>query len=442
MATAAGSPTAVRARRPRGGRTPADWLKVAAFLLPALIILGALLVYPIIFTAVRSTFDVSGNNFVGLDNYRQVFGESRTLVALRNNIIWVFVVPVIVTSLGMILAVLSNQIAWRSVFRMFIFLPLVVSGLAAGVTFRFLLAADPETGSFNAVLRQIVHIFEPPGPYPTARPAAAAPLQAAGAGLVTPETVAAGDTLLLGLVGVQPARVPEQAEPAVEPASAPGAIEGLVWLDVSVGGTPGVVDAAERGLPDVRVELLQGSTVAATALTDASGRFSLPADPGGEYRVRLSAANFRQPFPGVAWLGPALVTPSIMIGYIWMQTGFALIIIGAGLSGLDRQLLEAGRIEGANEWQVFRHITVPLLMPVLSVVMVTTVISVLKIFDLVLIIAPESMQANANVLALEMWRASFGGARNFGLGSAIAIVLFLLIVPAMLFNLRRFRMES
>ena len=88
---------------------------------------------------------------------------------------------------------------------------------------------------------------------------------------------------------------------------------------------------------------------------------------------------------------------------------------------------------------MFRHITTPLLAPVLLVVMVTTTISVLKIFDLVLVIAPESLQQHANVLALEMWRASFGGARDFGLGSALSVVLFLLIIPAMVFNLRRFK---
>jgi ABC-type sugar transport system permease subunit len=104
--------------------------------------------------------------------------------------------------------------------------------------------------------------------------------------------------------------------------------------------------------------------------------------------------------------------------------------------------MEAARIAGASEFQVFRYVTVPLLFPVLMVVFIRTVISVLKVFDLVLVIAPESVQANATVLALEMWRASFGGMRDFGLGSALATILFLLILPVVYFNIKRFRLND
>ena len=84
------------------------------------------------------------------------------------------------------------------------------------------------------------------------------------------------------------------------------------------------------------------------------------------------------------WLGPALVTPAIIGSYLWMWAGFAMVLIAAGLAGVPRELMEAARVDGANEWQVFRRITVPLLAPVLAVVMVTLMINVLKIFDLVL----------------------------------------------------------
>ncbi|NLG20199.1 MAG: sugar ABC transporter permease, partial [Actinomycetales bacterium] len=93
-------------------------------------------------------------------------------------------------------------------------------------------------------------------------------------------------------------------------------------------------------------------------------------------------------------------------------------------------------------WQVFRHITVPLLAPVLTVVLVTMIINVLKIFDLVYIIAPGSSAQAANVIAVQMWAVSFGGAQDFGLGSALGVFLFLLVLPAMLFNIRRFRQEQ
>ena len=91
---------------------------------------------------------------------------------------------------------------------------------------------------------------------------------------------------------------------------------------------------------------------------------------------------------------------------------------------------------------MFRKVTVPLLRPVLLVVFVTLAINVLKVFELVFVIAPGSAQSDANVLALQMWQVSFGaGGGDFGLGSAIGVILFLLVMPAMLFNIRRFRRE-
>jgi alpha-glucoside transport system permease protein len=105
-------------------------------------------------------------------------------------------------------------------------------------------------------------------------------------------------------------------------------------------------------------------------------------------------------------------------------------------------VLEAARTDGATEWQVFRRVTVPLLAPVLSVVFITMVINVLKVFDIVLSLAPGSVQDDANVIALAMWRESFAGANDFGLGSAIAVFLFLLVIPVILLNIRRFRTEQ
>src|SRR5690554_6171586 len=221
-----------RAPRNRWGRATLQFFKISAFLGPALIILGALLVYPIIFTGVRSTFDAAGDTFVGLANYEQIFTNPRTLIAVRNNLIWVLVVPAVITSLGLVFAVLSNRLAWRSAFRMTIFLPLVVSGLAAGVTFRFLFASSPDVGTANAIVQNLVHIFQPPGEYPTARASREAPLaQTAEGGFVTTEMATSGDTLYLGLVGVQAANLPEAAAAAEAPASAPGTLQGVVWLD-------------------------------------------------------------------------------------------------------------------------------------------------------------------------------------------------------------------
>jgi alpha-glucoside transport system permease protein len=119
-----------------------------------------------------------------------------------------------------------------------------------------------------------------------------------------------------------------------------------------------------------------------------------------------------------------------------------MVVIGAGLASMPRDVLEAARTDGAGEWQVFRRVTVPLLAPVLSVVFVTMIINVLKVFDIVYALAPQSEYAKANVIALAMYFTAFQGAGNFGIGSAIAVFLFLLVVPVLALNIRRFKREA
>lgn len=131
-----------------------------------------------------------------------------------------------------------------------------------------------------------------------------------------------------------------------------------------------------------------------------------------------------------------------MVAYIWVWAGFAMVIIAAGLASISREVLEAARTDGATEWQVFRRVTVPMLAPVLSVVFITMIINVLKVFDIILSVAPQSSQDDANVIALAMWRTSFGGVNDFGLGSAIAVFLFILVIPVLALNIRRFKREE
>lgn len=134
------------------------------------------------------------------------------------------------------------------------------------------------------------------------------------------------------------------------------------------------------------------------------------------------------------------MTPAIIGAFCWMWAGFAVVVIGAGLASLPRDVLEAARVDGASEWQTFRHVTLPLLAPVLGVVFVTMIINVLKIFDIIFM-APGASQDEANVIALEMYRAAFTG-REYGIGSVIAVLIFLLVIPVMVLNIRRFRRED
>src|ERR687888_1426574 len=106
-----------------------------------------------------------------------------------------------------------------------------------------------------------------------------------------------------------------------------------------------------------------------------------------------------------------------------------MVVIAAGLAAIPRDVLEAARTDGATEWQVFRRVTVPLLAPVLTVVFVTMLINVLKIFDIVIAVAPGSVQDDANVIALAMWRAGVTGHPHPRLGPALAGFLFLLVIP-------------
>ena len=443
----------------RTGRAgPSRWLAVA-FLAPALVFLGFIVVYPIVFTVIRSLFDATGTRFVGAGNYTDMFTDRQTLVSLRNTVIWVVVAPSVVTALGLVFAVLTERIRWASAFKLIVFMPMAVSFLASGVIFRLVYQQSPDSGVANAIIVGVHDAVTGSSLYPDAHPRPAKPKPVAGqpaaawlspshtgdgTAYVTRSAVAPGQAVTLPLVGMKADELPSGAATAARPGARPGAISGTVWLDFTRGGggKPGGIDGTEKGMPKMTVEAVSGGKVAATATTRDDGTFALTGLKPGSYTVRLAADNFRPPFGGVTWLGPALITPAIIGAYVWVWAGFAMVLIAAGLAAIPREALEAARVDGASEWQVFRRVTMPLLAPVLTVVFVTLAINVLKIFDLVYIIAPGSVQANASVLALDMWRDSFGGGNDYGLGSAVSVVLFVLVVPAMIINIRRFRREQ
>ncbi|MEV7870492.1 sugar ABC transporter permease [Streptomyces sp. NPDC088124] len=419
-------------------------LVAAGFLLPALVLLGTLVVYPICFSVYRSFFDKSGANFAGLDNYVELFTDATILTAVKNNAIWVVVAPTVATALGLIFAVLTERVRWGTAFKLIVFMPMAISMLAAGIIFRLVYEQDPARGVANAVWVGVHDTFSESAGYPKAHPLPVHPLKAGGGGsFVTKEPVSAGTEVLLPLVGVAPAKMPSDAQPAKAAKTEDGRVTGTAWLDFTPGGggKPNVIDPKELGLGSLKVEAVKDGKVVASATAGADGTFSLPAAADGA-QLRLPAANFKEPYNGVEWLGPTLVTPAIIGSYLWMWAGFAMVLIAAGLASVPRELMEAARVDGATEWQVFRRITVPLLAPVLAVVMVTLMINVLKIFDLVFIIPPGSSQADANVLALQLYRSSFGTDADLGVGSAIAVLLLLLVIPVMLFNVRRMRRET
>ena len=421
------------------------YLVGALFLAPALFMLGVWMVYPAVYTVVRSFFGANGflGTWVGVDNYRTLFTTHTLLTAIKNNAIWVAVVPALVTALGLMFAVLTERVRWAVAFKTVVFLPMAISAFATGVTWRIMYQQDPGLGAINALGRTVSGVVSPAGVLSTALPSVGA-LQPAGGGLLLKTPLHPGGVALLGLTGIAPQDVPSGAKQAAAPQAKPGAITGTVWRDFRPGGgKPGVVEKLEQGLPGVTVELRDASTgkVVQSAKSAGDGTFEFADVKGGTYRAAIGKQTFAKPFGGYSWLGPKLITPSLLIAYIWIWAGFSMVVIAAGLAAMPRDVLEAARTDGATELQVFRRVTVPLLAPVLSVVFVTMIINVLKVFDIVFALAPESTQADANVIALAMYRTAFQGGQNFGVGSAIAVFLFLLVIPVLALNIRRFQRD-
>lgn len=129
----------------------------------------------------------------------------------------------------------------------------------------------------------------------------------------------------------------------------------------------------------------------------------------------------------------------LMVVMIWLQTGFAMVILSAAIKGVPEEIIEAARIDGATEVQVFWRVVVPSIMSSIVVVFTTMVIAVLKVFDIVWVMTGG--QAGTEVIAERMIRESFVF-RHFGRGAAVAVFMFLSVIPIMYLNIKRFREEE
>src|SRR5215475_2782086 len=178
------------------------------FLLPALLLLGVLVAWPIIYTVWRSFYGREVTEFVGLDNYKDMFTDKSTLTAIKNNVIWVVVAPALVTSLGLMFAVLTERVRWTSAFKLLVFMPMAISFLAVGVIFRFVYDEDPNIGVLNAVLVGIHDIFKSPSPYTGARPRDPQALVNQGGSFTTAATVSPAQPAQLPLVGLPQNKIP------------------------------------------------------------------------------------------------------------------------------------------------------------------------------------------------------------------------------------------
>jgi len=282
-----------------------DAIRPWLWLLPALILLFVFLVYPTLNTIALSFMDRLSRTFVGLKNYEYFFGTGDTLVALRNNVIWLVVLTLLSVGIGLMVAILVDRVRYEAVAKSVVFLPLAISFVGAGIIWKF------------------VYDYQPPG---------------------TPQT--------------------------------------------------GLLNA---------------------------GVTALGLDP-------------------VAWIQEEpLNTVMLIVVAAWIWTGFCMVILSAALKGISSELLEAARVDGANELQVFRRITMPLLMPTIAVVSTTMIITALKAFDIVYVMTNGNY--DTDVIANRMYKELFSFNQP-GRASAIAVILLILIVPVMLINIRRFREQE
>ena len=143
----------------------------------------------------------------------------------------------------------------------------------------------------------------------------------------------------------------------------------------------------------------------------------------------------------VGWLitQPWVNNLALIVVGVWIWTGFAMVVLSAAYKGIPKELLEAARVDGANEWQVFLRISLPVMQSTVAVVATTMVINVLKVFDIVYVMTNGNF--GTEVMANRMYKEMFQF-RHFGRASAIAVILFMAIVPVMLANIRRFRQQE
>jgi alpha-glucoside transport system permease protein len=295
------------ARGPNAGRNinRANLVRPWLFLFPAIFALGIYLAYPVVATLWLSVTDRdAGDAFVGGANYAQMFAEPKFWEALRNNFLWLLVVPGLSTAFGLLAAQLTDRIAWGNIAKSMIFMPMAISFVGASVIWKLIYDTRPADQDQIGVLNAI-----------------------------------------------------------------------WVWF-------------------------------------------------GGEPQTWLTI---------IPWNNFLL-----MIVLVWIQTGFAMVILSAALRGIPEETIEAAVLDGANPFQIFFKIKVPQIMGTIVVVWTTITLVVLKVFDIVL--AMTNGQWNTQVLANYMYDKLF---RSFdwGVGSASAMIIMLLVLPILVWNVQNARKE-
>jgi alpha-glucoside transport system permease protein len=285
------------------------------YLLPAILVIGLFIVYPMVETIRLSFTDRSGelsaaNSCIEgepcweiFENFRYAFTSPGMLTVLRNNALWLLLMVPATVAAGLLIALLADRVRYESLAKAIIFMPMAISFIGAGIIWNFMYHIETGTGEQIGVLNGII---------------------------------------------------------------------------VALGGQP------------------------------------------------------------VAWMSNAAVNNfALMFVGTWLWAGFCMTILSAAIKGLPDEVLEAARVDGANEWHMFWRIILPMIWPIVVVVTITMVINILKIFDIVFVMTGGNF--GTEVIANRMFKLIV---TDVGKSTSIAVLLVMLTIPVMIYNVRRFRAEE
>lgn len=218
----------------------------------------------------------------------------------------------------------------------------------------------------------------------------------------------------------------------------------LIWivfyvsLTVLLGLVIAVMATRVKYEATIKAVVFLPQAIAATSLA-VIWRFVYAPDPDtGLMNALLGTAGVGP----ISLLGnPGTVNWALIAVGIWGSVGFATVILSAAIKGISSEVLEAARTDGATETQIFWRIIVPMVSLPIAVVSVTLVVNVIKLFDLIYIMTQGGPGASSRTIAFSMYQEAFPQGQ-FGYGAAIAVVMLLLLIPVMIFNIRRFRAEA
>ncbi len=220
----------------------------------------------------------------------------------------------------------------------------------------------------------------------------------------------------------------------------------VLWLVIGTGGSVGIGLLVATLVDRIKREALAKSFIflpLAISFVGASviWKFVYAWQPPGRPQIGILNALVTQfglePIP---WLvETSFNTYALIIIMIWLQTGFAMVVLSAALKGVPGEVIEAARIDGANEIQLFFRIIIPMIRGSIITVGTTVFIAILKVFDIVYVMTNGKFDTEvvANRMFVEMFTF-----RNFGRASSLAVILLAVVIPIMVVNIRNLRQQG